>query len=44
MVAVDRGREVTRAIPLIRGRRPVDEKKLRDETIDLQALAGTGGT
>ena len=44
VVAVDRGREVTRAIPLIRGRRPVDEKKLRDETIDLQALAGTGGT
>ena len=39
VVALDRGEEVLRAVPLIKAGLPVEEGKLRDETVDLQALA-----
>jgi 3-phenylpropionate/trans-cinnamate dioxygenase ferredoxin reductase subunit len=39
VVAIDRGREVMRSMPLIKGGQPVEEDKLRDETVDLQWLA-----
>jgi 3-phenylpropionate/trans-cinnamate dioxygenase ferredoxin reductase subunit len=42
--AIDRGREVMRCIPRIRGGRPVPEQKLRDESVDLEVLAGVTPT
>jgi len=39
VVALDRGEEVLQAVPLIKAGLPIEEEKLRDETIDLQALA-----
>jgi 3-phenylpropionate/trans-cinnamate dioxygenase ferredoxin reductase subunit len=43
-VAIDRGREVMRCMPLIRAGRPVPEEKLRDESVDLEVLAGVTPT
>jgi 3-phenylpropionate/trans-cinnamate dioxygenase ferredoxin reductase subunit len=39
VVGLDRGREVRRAANLIRSRRPVDPARLRDEDVDVRALA-----
>jgi 3-phenylpropionate/trans-cinnamate dioxygenase ferredoxin reductase subunit len=38
-VAVNRGKDLRRAIPLIGARRPVEPAKLRDPALDLRALA-----
>ena len=38
-VAVNRGNDLRRTIPLIKARRPVDRVKLRDPDIDLRTLA-----
>ena len=38
-VALNRGRDLRRAIPLIKGRRAVDPAKLRDPDLDLRTLA-----
>jgi hypothetical protein len=45
VVALDRGREVMRSMPLIRASgmgETIDPAKLRDETVDLGALAEAG--
>jgi 3-phenylpropionate/trans-cinnamate dioxygenase ferredoxin reductase component len=39
VVGLDRGREVRRAAKLIRSRQPVDPARLRDEEVDVRALA-----
>jgi 3-phenylpropionate/trans-cinnamate dioxygenase ferredoxin reductase subunit len=38
-VAVNRGKDLRRSIPLIRARRPVESAKLRDPELDLRTLA-----
>ena len=38
-VAVNRGRDLRRSVPLIEARRPVDPAKLRDPDLDLRTLA-----
>jgi 3-phenylpropionate/trans-cinnamate dioxygenase ferredoxin reductase subunit len=38
-VAIDRGKDLRRAIPLIRARQRVDPSRLRDEAVDLRDLA-----
>ena len=38
-VAMNRGKELRRAMAVIRARRPVEAAKLRDEDVDLKALA-----
>jgi 3-phenylpropionate/trans-cinnamate dioxygenase ferredoxin reductase subunit len=38
-VAVNRGKELRRSMPVIKARRPVDPAKLRDEDADLKTLA-----
>ena len=39
VVGLNNARDVRRAIPLIKARRPVDPGQLRDETVDLRSLA-----
>ena len=41
-VAVDRGKDLRRTIPLIKARVPVDLRELRDETVDLRTLVREG--
>ena len=41
VVALNRGKDVRRAMPLIRARRFVDPDRLKDENIDLRSLAPT---
>lgn len=43
VVAVNNARDVRRAMPLIKARRPVDPDRLRDESGDLRLLAATAG-
>lgn len=38
-VAVNRGKDLRRSIPLIKARRPMEPAKLRDAAIDLRTLA-----
>ncbi|MFY9585946.1 MAG: FAD-dependent oxidoreductase [Actinomycetota bacterium] len=38
-VALNRGRELRRSMGLIKARKPIPEEKLRDEDVDLKALA-----
>ena len=40
VVSVNNAKDVRRAMPLIKARRPVDPDRLRDETVDLRSLAG----
>ena len=40
IAALDRGKELRRAMGIIKARRPVDEKALRDEGVDLKSIAG----
>ena len=39
VVGVNNAKDVRRAMPLIKARRPVDADQLRDERVDLRALA-----
>jgi 3-phenylpropionate/trans-cinnamate dioxygenase ferredoxin reductase component len=43
-VAVNRGRDLRRSMPLIRTREPIDAAKLCDLDVDLRALASMAGT
>jgi len=43
-VAIGRGRELRRSIPLIKARERVEAAKLRDPDVDLRALAGAAGS
>jgi 3-phenylpropionate/trans-cinnamate dioxygenase ferredoxin reductase component len=40
IAALDRGKELRRAMGIIKARRPVEEKALRDEGVDLKSIAG----
>jgi len=40
-VAVNRGKDLRRTIPLIKARRPIEPSMLRDEDVDLKTLATT---
>ena len=37
-VAVNRGKDLRRVMPLIKARRPIDPEQLRDESVDLRSL------
>jgi 3-phenylpropionate/trans-cinnamate dioxygenase ferredoxin reductase subunit len=41
VVGINNAKDVRRAMPLIKGRRPVDPGRLRDESVDLRSLAAT---
>jgi 3-phenylpropionate/trans-cinnamate dioxygenase ferredoxin reductase subunit len=43
-VAVNRGKDLRRSMPLIKAREPIDAAKLCDLDIDLRALASVAGT
>jgi 3-phenylpropionate/trans-cinnamate dioxygenase ferredoxin reductase subunit len=43
-VAVNRGKDLRRSMPLIKAREPVDAARLCDLDVDLRALAGAAGT
>lgn len=40
VVSVNNAKDVRRAMPLIKARRPVDPDRLRDETVDLRSIPG----
>ena len=39
VVGLNNAKDVRRAMPLIKARRPVDPDQLRDESVDLRSLA-----
>jgi 3-phenylpropionate/trans-cinnamate dioxygenase ferredoxin reductase subunit len=39
IAALNRGKELRRAMGIIRARKPVDESVLRDESVDLKTLS-----
>jgi 3-phenylpropionate/trans-cinnamate dioxygenase ferredoxin reductase component len=43
VVALNRGKDVRRAIPLIKSRAPVDPRQLADEAVDLRSLTRVAG-
>jgi 3-phenylpropionate/trans-cinnamate dioxygenase ferredoxin reductase component len=43
-VAVNRGKDLRRSMPLIKAREPIDTAKLCDLDVDLRALTGVAGT
>jgi 3-phenylpropionate/trans-cinnamate dioxygenase ferredoxin reductase subunit len=43
-VAVNRGRDLRRSMPLIKAREPIDAARLCDLDVDLRALASVAGT
>jgi 3-phenylpropionate/trans-cinnamate dioxygenase ferredoxin reductase subunit len=44
VVALNRGKDVRRAMPLIRSRAVADPEQLKDEDVDLRSLAPARGT
>ena len=44
VVALNRGKEVRRAMPLIRSRECIDPERLKDEGVDLRSLAAPQAT
>jgi 3-phenylpropionate/trans-cinnamate dioxygenase ferredoxin reductase subunit len=44
VVALNRGKDVRRAMPLIRARKPVDPERLQDDNVDLRSLAPSDAT
>jgi 3-phenylpropionate/trans-cinnamate dioxygenase ferredoxin reductase subunit len=42
IVALNRGKELRRAMPLVRSRQPVDAQRLQDEAVDVRSLVREG--